>query len=109
VPVLAEQAIKGTSLIEDSQVLVAVFSSMGIGKLRVTGSSATRTDPIGYAVGGQGIVIPADIAFPGGGTDKSIFSVGAQSTVAPAICGNTAFIDAKLTYKPSLTFGRLLR
>ena len=109
VPVLAEQAIKGTSLIEDSQVLVAMFSSLGIGKPRVTGSSATRTDPIGYAVGGQGIVIPADVAFPGGGTDKSIFSVGAQSTVAPAICGNTAFIGAKLAFKSSLTLGRLLR
>jgi len=109
VPVLAEQAIKGASLIEDSQVLVATFSSLGIGKLRVTGSSATGTDPIGHAVGGQGIIIPTDVAFPGGGTDKSIFPVGAQSTIAPAICGNTAFIGAKLAYKSSLTLGRLLR
>jgi len=109
VPVLAEQAIKGASLIEDSQVLVAAFSSLRIGKLRVTGSSATGTNPIGHAVGGQGIIIPTDVAFPGGGTDESIFSVGAQSTIAPAICGNTAFIGAKLAYKSALTLGMLLR
>ncbi len=108
-PVLAKQAIKGASLIEDSQVLVAMFSSLGIGKPRVTSSSATRTDPIGYAVGGQGVIIPTDVAFPGGGTHKSIFSVDAQSTIAPAICGNTAFIGAKLAFKSSLTLGRLLR
>ena len=108
VPVLAEQAIKGASLIEDCQVLVAMFSSLGIGKPRVTSSSTTRTHPVGYAVGGQGIVVPTDVAFPGGGTDKSIFRVGTQSTVAPAICGNTAFIGAKLAFKSSLKPGRLL-
>jgi len=109
VPVLAKQAIKRAGLIEDSQVLVAMFSSLGIGKLRVASSSAARTDPIGYAVGGQGIVVPTDVAFAGGGTDKSVPCVGAQSTIAPAICGNTAFIGAKLAYKSSLTLGRLLR
>ena len=86
-----------------------MFGPLGIGKLGVTSSSATRTNPIGYAVGGQGIVIPADIALTGGGADESIFSVGAQSAVAPAICGNTAFIGAKLAFKSFLALGRLLR
>ncbi len=108
-PVLAEQAVKGAGLIEDSQVLVAIFGSLRIGKPRVTSSRSARTNPIGYAVGRQGIIVPTDIAFSYGGTDKSVFSVGAQSTIAPAVCGNTAFIGAKLTYKSSLTLGRLLR
>jgi hypothetical protein len=63
VPVLAEEAVKGTGLIEDSQVLVAIFSAFVIGKAGVTSSCSPGTYPIGYAVSGQGIVIPADIAF----------------------------------------------
>ena len=86
-----------------------MFSSLGIGKLGITSSRSARTHPVGYAVGRQGIVVPTDVAFPGGGTDKSIFRVGAQSAIALAICGNTAFIGAKLAFKSSLALGRLLR
>jgi len=84
-PVLAEQAIKGAGLIEDGQVLIAILSFPGIGKLGVTSPGSAGTDPISYAVGGQGIIIPADITFAGRGTDKSISPVDAQSAIAPAI------------------------
>ena len=96
-PVLTEQAIKGASLIEDGQVLIAIFSSSRIGKLGVTSPGATGTDPISYAVGGQGIIVPADISLLSRGTDQSIFPVGTQSAIAPAIWGDTALISTKLT------------
>jgi len=76
VPVLAEQAIKGAGLIKDSQVLISTLSSSGIGKLRVTSPGSTGTDPISYAVGGQSIIVPTDIAFAGVGTFKPILCVG---------------------------------
>jgi len=109
VPVLAEQTIKGASLIEDGQVLIAIFGSWRTGKLRVASPGSTRANPIGYTVGGQGIIIPADVAFPGSGTDKSIFSVGAQPAVAPAIWGDTACIGTKLTFDSPLSSWRLSR
>ena len=108
VPVLTEQAIKGASLIEDSQVFVAVFGSLRIGKLGIPGSSSTGTDPIRYAVGGQGIIIPTDIAFAGGRTDKPVPSVNAESAIAHTIWRDTASINAKLAFKTCLTLGRLL-
>ncbi len=92
-PVLTEQALEGAGLIEDSQVPVAIFRSLRIGKPGVTGPGATRTNPIGYTVGGQGIIVPADIALASGGTDKSIFSGGAQPAIAPAIWRDTTFIE----------------
>jgi len=76
VPVLTEQAIKGAGLIKDSQVLIAIFSSWRIGKLRVTSPGSTGADPISYAVGGQCIVIPADVTFAGVGTFEPILCVG---------------------------------
>jgi len=108
-PVLAEQAIKGAGLIKDSQVLIAIFSSLRIGKLRVTSPGSTGTDPISYAVGGQGIVIPADIAFFSSGTRKFISLIGAKPAIAPAIWGNTALVGTKLAFESPFAAGRPLR
>jgi hypothetical protein len=108
VPVLAEQAIKRASLIEDSQVLIAVFSSSRIGEPRITSPGSTRTDPVSYAVGGQGIVIPADIAFHSRGTDKFISFVEAQSAIAPFPKCHTTLINAKMTAMPLSCFGGLI-
>ena len=76
-PVLTEKAIKGTGLIEDSQILVAILSALGVGKLRVTNASSVGTDPISHAVSRQGIIIPTDIALAYRGTLESAFPVGA--------------------------------
>jgi len=77
VPVLAEKAIKGTGLIEDSQILVTILSALGVGKLRVTNPGPAGTDPISHTVGRQGIIIPTDIALARRGTSKPAFPVGA--------------------------------
>ena len=85
IPVLAEQAIKGAGLIKDSQVFIAIFSSLRIGKPGITSPGSTGTDPVSDAVGGQSIIIPTDIAFPGVGTFEPIFCVDAHSAIAPAL------------------------
>jgi len=85
VPVLTEQAIKGASLIENGQILIAIFSSTRVGKAGITSPGSTGTDPIGDTISRQGIIIPADVALAGGGTFKPIFLVGAQPAIAPAV------------------------
>ncbi len=96
-PVLTEQAIKGASLIENSQVLVAIFSSLSIGKLGIASASSTRTDPISYTVGGQGIMVPTEVALGSSGTYKLIYFIDAQPAVASTTCRNTALIGTKTT------------
>jgi len=84
VPVLAEETVKRTSLIEDSQIFVAVFGAPRVGKLRVASASSARTDPISHTIGGQSIVIPADVSLFRSGTDKLIPLVGTKTAVSPA-------------------------
>ena len=109
VPVLTEQAIKGASLIEDSQVLIAIFSFSRIGKLRVTNPGSARTNPISYAVGGQGIIVPADITFLSGGTRKFVFLVAAQSAIALFPGCKATLINTKVTGTPVFSLGGLTR
>ncbi|MBA7698066.1 hypothetical protein ES703_106740 [subsurface metagenome] len=51
-PVLAEKAIEGAGLVENSQVFVAIFRSLGVGEAGIASPGATRTDPIGNTVSG---------------------------------------------------------
>ena len=81
-PVLAEQAIKGASLIENGQIFVAILSSLSVGKLGITSPGSTGADPISHAVSRQSIIIPTDVAFVGGSPRQPIFPVDAQSAIA---------------------------
>ena len=65
-PVLAIQAVIGTGLEKYGQILVSGFSSRAMGIGRVAGRRTTRADPIGNAVGGQGIMVPAQSGLCGG-------------------------------------------
>jgi hypothetical protein len=104
VPVLAEQAVKRASLIEYSQVLIAVFRSPGIGELRISGSCATRADPIGYAVGRQSIIIPADITLARGCTCESVSIVGTQPAISPAVWRYPALVGTELAVSTIISF-----
>jgi len=108
-PVLAEQTIKGTGLIKDSQVLIAIFSSSGIGKLRVTSPGSSGTDPISHAVGRQNIIVPANIAFLSSSTHQFIFLVDAQSAIALFSGGYTTLISTKVAAPPFFGLRRLIR
>jgi len=109
VPVLTEKAVEGAALIEDGQILVAAFGSWRIGKLRIAVPGAAGTDPVGHAVGGQGIIIPADIAFYSSGPDKSVLPVESQPAVPPATIRNTALVYTEVAFQPILVPGRPLR
>jgi len=96
VPVLAEETVKGAGLIEDGQVFIAVFGAGGVGKLRVASAGAAGADPISHAVGGQVVIVPADVSLLGGGADELISLISAQTTVSPATRRDAALIGAEL-------------
>jgi len=96
-PVLAEQTIEGASLIKDSQVLIPVLSLWAIGKIWVPHSCTARANPISYAVGRQGVIIPTDIGSICTDTLQLTFLISAQPAVARPALRNMAFIDTQLT------------
>ena len=93
-PVLAEQAIEGTCLIEYSQVLVPELRPRTVAEIRITRFTSSGTNPIGNTIRGKSIMIPADIAHISRGTLQFLFFISAQSTITDAPRGNMAFVQA---------------
>ena len=60
VPVLAEQAVERAGFVEHGQVRVSVLGPLCVGEIRISGRARGRADPIGHAVGRQGVVVPLD-------------------------------------------------
>jgi len=91
-PVLAEEAVEGASLIKDSQILIAIFSPGAMSEFWISNSSASGANPIGYTVSGEGVIIPTHIAFLGSDTLKLVIFIGAQSAIAYPIRRDGALI-----------------
>ena len=104
-PVLTEQAVKGTGLVEDGEVLVAIFWSWAVGEFRIASFAAPGTHPVCHAVGGEWIIVPADIAPICGSAHKSTFLVPAKAAVASVADSDPAFVCAKVTLRPLVSGG----
>ena len=61
-PVLAEQAVESAAVVKDSQIAVPILRTVDVRILGIPRSGAARADPVGDAVGGEGIMIPGTIA-----------------------------------------------
>jgi hypothetical protein len=61
-PVLAEKAVEGASVIEDSKVFKSIFRTITMGIMGISSTHPARTDPICYAIGWETIIIPTDIS-----------------------------------------------
>jgi len=107
-PVLAEETVKGTSLVEDGQVFIAVFGALRMGKLGIASAGAAGTDPVSHTIGGQRIIIPADVSLFCSGADKLIPLVGAEATVSPAAGRDAALVGAELAANAHHILRRLL-
>jgi hypothetical protein len=107
VPVLAKEAIKGAGLIENSEVVIAELRTIAIGQPGISGAGASRTDPIGDAIGGQRVMIPRDIASLPHGAAELAADVDPEPTIAPAALGDAAFIEANATAQPFFPLRRL--
>jgi hypothetical protein len=62
-PILAEEAIEGTGLVEDGQILVAILRALGIGKPRIPGVRSPGANPISHAVRWKAIIVPPQVPF----------------------------------------------
>jgi hypothetical protein len=61
-PVLAEKTVEGASVVEHGKVFKSIFRTVGVGILGISSTRSTRTDPIGYAIGWEPIIIPTYIS-----------------------------------------------
>ena len=66
--VLAIEAVEGTGVIEDSQVVVTMLRAFGDSISGVATSCTTSTDKISHAVCGQGIIVVGKISLVGATT-----------------------------------------
>ncbi len=91
-PILAEEAIEGTGLIEDGQILVAVFGAPRIGEAWISRGRSSRTDPISYTVGWKTVIIPCQVPLFRCNPLQDPFSIDPHPTVSPLSIGNPAFV-----------------
>lgn len=81
-PVLTVEAVKTAAFVKNGEIPKSVLRPWPMGKPGITRPSPSRTDPIGHAIGGQGIIIPAYLARPWGNTDHFALLVGPEAAVA---------------------------
>jgi hypothetical protein len=60
--ILTIKAIKGTGIIEDSQIVMAMFRAVGNSILWIATARTTRTNKITHTVCGKGVVIIGEIS-----------------------------------------------
>ena len=95
-PVLTEETVKRTPVVEGGKVLKPKFWTGGMGKLRISGTGSTRTDPSCHTISWQLIKIPAYIScFTGDPAKNSIF-LSPQTTIAPASFRDLTLIGTDL-------------
>jgi len=91
-PILAEEAVEGTGLIEDGQILVPVFAALGIGEAWISRGRSSRTHPISHTVGWKAIIIPSQVPLLRGNPLQNPSSIAPHSTVSLPPIGNPTFI-----------------
>lgn len=99
-PVLTEKAVERTGVVEDCQILVTIFGTWTIGKIWVPSSCTARADPVGNAVGGEWVMVPAQITTIWCGTGKFVPFVHPHATIASLPLRQAAFIWTEVASKP---------
>lgn len=99
-PILAEEAIEGTGLIEDGQILASVFGSPGVGEAWISRGRSSGTDPISHTVGWKVIIIPSQVPPFRCNFLQDPSSVAPHPTVSLPPLGNPTFIGTDPTGDP---------
>jgi prepilin-type processing-associated H-X9-DG protein len=84
-------------VIEDGKILKTKFRTGTVSIGRIPRSCSARADPIGHAIGGKPIIIPANIAFSDGHALELPILLGPQAAIAPPSLRDLATIDTNLT------------
>jgi len=107
--ILAVKAIEGASLIEDSEVPVAVFGALCHGIPGVPAAGAPRTDEIADAIRRQGVMIHGEVSLVRSPPFDSAIFRPAEATVTPTSLGNPAPMRAEGAGNPFGRAGRVGR
>jgi hypothetical protein len=91
-PILAKEAIEGTGLIEDGQILVAVFRTPGIGETWISRGRSSGTNPIAHTVGWKAIIIPSQVPLLRRNPLQDPSSIASHATVSLLPVGNPTFV-----------------
>ena len=97
VPVLTEQAVKCTGLIEYRQVHIALFRPRPIRPLGVSSVTAPCTYPVSYAVGWQRVIIPRDRSRLGRTARQAPVFISPHTAITPPTGRNFALVLTELT------------
>ncbi len=96
-PVLTEQAVKCTGLIEYRQVHIALFRPRPIRPLGVSSATAPCTYPVSYAVGWQRVIIPRDRSRIGRTARQAPVFISPHTAITPPTGRDFALVLAELT------------
>jgi len=99
-PVLAEKAVEGAGMDENSQVCISFFRAGSIGIVRIAGISSGRTDPVSHAVCGKGVVVEREIPILFFPISEPAVEVLADSAVTAASIRDLALVDAVRALSP---------
>jgi hypothetical protein len=95
-PILAEKTVERTAMIEDCEVFKPVFWASTIGIVRISSAGSSWTDPIGYTIGWEPIIIPTDVSLPCRDAFESTIFSSPQTAIAPTILWNLTPVEADL-------------
>jgi hypothetical protein len=107
--ILTIQAVEGTGMIKDSQIVVAVLRTSGYSILGIATSGAAGTDKTSDAVAGQGIIIVRKIALVGATADDLAAFYSAEAAEAHTALGDFTLVQAEMAGNAGLSSGRILR
>jgi len=96
-------------VIEYSQVFVAIFRAGVVGEFWVSDPCATWAYPIGNTVGGQRVIVPAQVTDARRCTGEFVFFISSQATVASLSFDQAAFIYTETTGMAPIGFWRFRR
>jgi hypothetical protein len=97
VPVLAVEAVEGAGVKENSKVFVTPLRTCAMGILREPGPCPAGAHPVGYAVGGQRIVVPGELALFSRNSKELSSLVPPQTAIPQAAFRDGALIHAEAT------------
>ena len=108
-PVLAKEAVEGTSVEEYGEILVSILWPRRVCIPWITYTRSPRTYPVGNAVCGQGIVIPGELPLFRRYTREFSSFVLPKAAIPQPFFRDPAFIHADFARDPLRILGRFLR
>lgn len=103
-PILAIETVKGTGMIEDGQIITAIFWPITHSVCGMTSACPGRAYPVCHTVGGKGIIIKVEISFMGSSTFQSPLVIPPYPTIPQITFSYLAIPHTAPTLQPIRVF-----